>query len=201
VHRLGRGFFERPTVQVARELVGAALLSDPGGDDEVLARIVEVEAYLGTQDEASHAHRGPTPRAAIMFGVPGHLYVYLSYGIHHCANLVTEPDGRAGAVLLRAAAVERGEAVVRRRREVAGGRTPQPVERLLSGPGNLCQGLRLARGDNGIDVCDGSSRLAVLAAVEPPPLVSGPRVGINRAADAPLRFAWRSHPAVSRPPG
>ena len=103
---------------MARELVGCGLLVDGGTDQEVLARLVEVEAYLGTQDEASHAFRGPTPRAAVMFGEAGHLYVYLSYGMHACANLVTEVPGVAGAVLLRAAAVERGEENVRARREL-----------------------------------------------------------------------------------
>jgi DNA-3-methyladenine glycosylase len=99
-------------VAVARDLVGASLIADPGSPDEVRARIVEVEAYLGEDDPASHAHRGPTPRSSIMFGPPGHLYVYLSYGVHHCANVVCGADGTAAAVLLRAAAVDSGAAVV-----------------------------------------------------------------------------------------
>lgn len=201
--RLGRSFFARHTVDVARDLVGAALVADPGTDDEVVARLVEVEAYLGTADEASHAHRGPTPRARIMFGDPGHLYVYLSYGVHHCANLVTETPGVAGAVLLRAAAVESGERVVRRRRGLDGepGRGARwRTDRLLSGPGNLCRGLALHLGDNGIDVCHPRSRLTVVAGSGLAGLGAGPRVGITRARDAELRFAWPGHPAVSGPP-
>lgn len=191
---LDREWFARPTVTVARELVGCVLVVDAGSDDEVRARIVEVEAYLGTSDPASHAFRGPTPRARIMFGPAGHLYVYLSYGVHHCANLVTEPGGTAGAVLLRGAAVIAGEPVVRRRRGAAAAR-----DALLRGPGNLCRGLGLALADNGLDVCSGPGRLAVLGAEDRPPVSEGVRVGISAAADAPLRFAWRGHPAVSRP--
>src|SRR5882672_794345 len=119
---LPRAFYERPTARVARDLLGKLLVRrgapprarqgrHPGDDDSgrdgggglLLARIVEVEAYLGERDAASHARRGPTPRAAIMFGPPGHLYVYLIYGMHHCMNFVTERDGQAGAVLIRAA--------------------------------------------------------------------------------------------------
>jgi DNA-3-methyladenine glycosylase len=168
----------------------------------VRARIVEVEAYLGTEDEASHAHRGPTPRAAIMFGEPGHLYVYLSYGVHHCANLVTEVEGKAGAVLLRAAAVECGEATVRARRcrvGADGAIREQPAAALLRGPGNLCSGLGIDRTDNGIDVCLAGTRMAVLAGPATAPLAAGPRVGITRNADPLLRFAWRDDPAVSAP--
>jgi DNA-3-methyladenine glycosylase len=185
-------------VTVARELIGCSLLVDAGTAEEVRARIVEVEAYLGTDDEASHAHRGPTPRAAIMFGEPGHLYVYLSYGMHHCANLVTEVEGKAGAVLLRAAAVESGEATVRARRR-RGTTREQPATGLLRGPGNLCCGLGLDRGDNGIDVCAPGGRMAVLARRAPAPLAAGPRVGITRNADPHLRFAWSGDPAVSAP--
>ena len=90
---LPREFFARPTTRVAADLVGTRLLCDAGTDREVEALVVEVEAYLGLEDPASHAHRGPTPRAAIMFGPPGHLYVYLSYGMHFCANVVCEPEG------------------------------------------------------------------------------------------------------------
>jgi len=195
---LSRRFFARPTVEVAADLVGARLLADPGTDDEVEAVIVEVEAYLGLEDPASHAHRGPVGRAAIMFGPPGHLYVYLSYGVHFCANLVTEPAGTPGAVLLRAAAADRGEATVRRRR--AGNRRREPeIAALLRGPGNVGAGLGLTLADNGLDVCHPCSRLRVLGAAARPPLVVGPRVGIRRAAERPLRFAWAGHPAVSRP--
>ena len=103
-----REWFARPTEQVARDLIGCALVVDAGSANAVVARIVETEAYLGTSDPASHAYRGPTPRSRVMFGPAAHLYVYFTYGMHHCANVVTEPDGIAGAVLLRAASVEQG---------------------------------------------------------------------------------------------
>ena len=183
---------------VARDLVGCSLLVDAGTPAEVRARIVEVEAYLGTDDEASHAHRGPTPRAAIMFGEPGHLYVYLSYGVHHCANLVTEVEGKAGAVLLRAAAVEAGEATVRARRRTSAARE-QPAAALLRGPGNLCNGLGVDRADNGIDVCVPGTRMAVLAPSGRAPVAAGPRIGITRNPEPLLRFAWSGDPAVSAP--
>lgn len=191
--------------------------------------MVEVEAYLGPDDPASHAARGPTPRSSIMFGDPGRLYVYLSYGLHHCANVVTEAPGTAGAVLLRAAAPLAGAEVALRRRRLAprrgaakgwrerlghpageagdAGRPGATAARrigeaeLLSGPGNLCRGLGLTLADNGLDLAAGSSRLRLY-----PPLhrdraevVAGPRVGISLASALPLRFARAGHPAVSRP--
>lgn len=181
-------------MDVAHDLVGAQIVADAGSADEVRACIVEVEAYLGQEDPASHAFRGPTPRASIMFGQAGHLYVYLSYGMHHCANVVCGPDGAAAAVLLRAATVTRGEAVVRARRGPAA-----TSERLLSGPGNLCRGLAIAGGDNGADLCR-PGRLHLEARSGEAPVSSGPRVGITRAADLPLRFWWTGHPAASRAP-
>jgi DNA-3-methyladenine glycosylase len=198
---LGRDFFARPTVQVARSLLGCRLVVDRGGDAEVVATLVEVEAYLGTSDPASHAYRGPTPRAGIIFGPPGHLYVYLSYGIHHCANLVCESHGVAGAVLMRAAAVERGEEAVRSRRASALARLI-PAPELLRGPGNLCRGLGIALPDNGLDVCSPTSRVEVWepAVRSRVAVARGPRVGISAAAERPLRFAVRGHPAVSNPP-
>jgi DNA-3-methyladenine glycosylase len=191
---LAREFFARATVTVARELVGCLLLVDAGTADEVRARIVEVEAYLGVRDPASHAFRGPTPRAAIMFGEAGRLYVYFSYGMHHCANLVTERDGVAGAVLLRAASVEAGEEVVRARRGASVAR-----DGLLRGPGNLCKGLRLTLADNGLDVCTGDTRLVVVARAQRPPVMATRRIGISAGTDRPLRFLWEAHPAVSVP--
>ena len=176
---------------VARDLLNASIVADPGTADEVRARIVEVEAYLGEDDPASHAYRGPTPRSSIMFGPPGHLYVYLSYGVHYCANLVCGEVGSAAAVLLRAAALESGEPVVRARRATTPAR-----DRLLSGPGNLCRGLAITAVDNDLDVCDGGRiRLELPGGAVPVSL--GPRVGITRAADLPLRFWWTGHPAVS----
>jgi DNA-3-methyladenine glycosylase len=182
---------------VARDLVGCALVVDVGSDAAVHAVIVEVEAYLGVSDPASHAFRGPTPRAAIMFGPAGHLYVYLSYCVHYCANLVTGADGTAGAVLLRAAAVTGGEQVVRGRRGPVGA-TGTPAA-LLRGPGNLSRGLGITRADNGIDVTAADARVSVVAGSRRPPLSQGRRVGISVAAEETLRFAWRGHPAVSRP--
>jgi DNA-3-methyladenine glycosylase len=192
--RLGREWFARDTVRVARDLIGCTLLVDADGEDAVVARIVETEAYLGTTDPASHAYRGPTRRAAIMFREPGHLYVYLSYGVHHCANIVTEPDGVAGAVLLRAAAVERGDAAVRRRRGGA-----HDGAALLRGPGNLCRGLGVSLLDNGIDVCSAGARLQVVPRDEEPEVWVATRVGVSVAAGEPLRFAWKGDPAVSSP--
>ena len=177
---------------MAPELLGALIVTDAGTADEVRARIVEVEAYLGADDPASHAFRGPTPRASIMFGEPARLYVYLSYGMHHCANVVCAPPGHASAVLLRAAVVEHGEEVVQRRRGQA-----VPAPRLLSGPGNLCRGLAIAISDNGADLL-GAGRISLQGGGGAVPLSTGPRVGISRAVAVPLRFWWTGHPAVSR---
>ena len=173
--------------------MGAVIVTGAGTAAEVGARIVEVEAYRGTDDPASHAFRGPTPRASIMFGDAGHLYVYLSYGMHHCANVVCAPAGTASAVLLRAAVVEHGEDTVRARR----GGVPARAH-LLSGPGNLCKGLGLALADNDADLCAGGP-VHLEARTAGVPLQSGPRVGIRRAVDLPLRFWWAGHPAVSAP--
>lgn len=178
---------------MAPELVGAVIVTGAGTPAEVCARVVEVEAYRGRDDPASHAFRGPTPRASIMFGEPGHLYVYFSYGMHHCANVVCSPVGTASAVLLRSAVVEQGEETVRLRR----GQAPTRA-RLLSGPGNLCKGLGLAIADNGADLC-AAGPIHLEAAAPGVPLRVGPRVGIGRAVELPLRFWWAGHPAVSPP--
>jgi DNA-3-methyladenine glycosylase len=181
-------------VEVARDLVGCALLVDPGTASAVIAQIVETEAYLGTSDPASHAFRGPTPRSKVMFGPAAHLYVYFTYGMHHCANVVTEVDGIAGAVLLRAAALVEGEAtVIARRREGL------PDAALLRGPGNLCQGLGITRADDGIDLLDPESRVHIAQRSVTPPIAASTRVGLRLAKDWPLRFSWLGHPAVSRP--
>jgi DNA-3-methyladenine glycosylase len=183
-----RAFFAGAPSSVARLLIGATVVVD----GVIEAEITEVEAYGGSEDPASHAARGPTPRSAIMFGPPGVLYVYRSYGIHHCANIVTCADGVPGAVLVRAAAVVRGLAEVRRRR-------PSTLcdDRLLSGPGNLCRGLGLTLADNGLDITAADSRVALVPATGEEPVSVGPRVGISRAIDVPHRV-WRTDdPSVS----
>jgi DNA-3-methyladenine glycosylase len=179
---------------VARDLIGCALIVDAGGPDAVTARIVETEAYLGLEDPASHAFRGPTPRAAIMFGPPAHLYVYFTYGMHHCANIVTDVDGVAGAVLLRAAAVEEGlDTVAARRGEGVS------IAAMLRGPGNLCRGLGISRADNGIDLLGSASRVQVDVRAGGGAIDVSTRVGIRVAADRLLRFSAHGEAAVSRP--
>ena len=189
-----RDWFARPTTQVARDLVGCTISVDSGSPDAVVARIVETEAYLGLADPASHAFRGRTARCAVMFGPPAHLYVYFTYGMHHCANVVTEVDGVAGAVLLRAAAVHDGLDTVASRR---GGNVATAA--LLRGPGNLCRGLGISRADNGVDLLDPTSRVCIEQRIERPPIAVTTRVGVRLAADQLLRFTWQGDPAVSAP--
>jgi DNA-3-methyladenine glycosylase len=182
---LPRAFYARPTVAVARDLVGKVLVRRLGRRD-LPARIVEVEAYLGPRDAASHARHGPTPRVAVMFGPPGFLYVYFVYGMHHCMNFVTETDGVAGAVLIRAA-------------EPLGGDDP----RALRGPGKLCKGLGVTLADKGLDLTSGRAGLYVADDGAPPrALARSPRVGVDYAgpwAARHLRFYVRGHPSVSGP--
>ena len=189
-----REWFARPTEEVARDLVGCVLVVDGETSSAVVARIVETEAYLGTGDPASHAFRGPTPRSRVMFGPAAHLYVYFTYGMHHCANVVTEPEGVAGAVLIRAAAVDEGMATVAARRGDGGTEAA-----LLRGPGNLCRGLGITRADSGIDLLDPVSRIHIDQRAGTPPIAVGTRVGLRHAADRLLRFSWLGDPAVSRP--
>ncbi len=185
---LPRAFYARPTIEVAHALLGKLLVRHPPDKTGALrvARIVEVEAYLGVRDAASHARRGPTPRAAIMFGPPGFLYVYLIYGMHNCMNVVTETDGVAGAVLLRAAA------------PVAG--VPD-LKRPLTGPGKLCAGLEITRRDNGLDLTAGADFYLADDGAPPPRRATSARIGVAYAgawAARKLRFYVRGDPYVSR---
>jgi DNA-3-methyladenine glycosylase len=152
----------------------------------VSARIVETEAYLGLADEAAHAWRGRTPRTEVIFGPPGHAYVYLIYGIHDCLNIVAEPEGSPGCVLIRAVEPVAGLAEMRRRRRV------DRLESLANGPGKLTQALGITLRHNGADLTRGA--LTVQGTVrEPEPLQEfeigvSPRIGITRNVDWPLRF-------------
>jgi DNA-3-methyladenine glycosylase len=190
---LPRSFYARPADVVARELLGAVVETQTA-EGLVSVRLTEVEAYAGEGDAASHAWRGPTPRTEVMFGPPGHVYVYFTYGMHWCANLVCGVDGVAAAVLLRAGEVVVGVDLARERRG------PAPAERALaSGPANLARALGLDGAWNGDDVTRPSGRLRVRAGEAQVDIVSGPRVGITRAVEVPWRFSIAGDRHVSRP--
>jgi DNA-3-methyladenine glycosylase len=187
-------FFERPCLDVARELLGSLLVRELSPERRLVARIVELEAYLGDgTDPASHAHRGVTPRNRSMFGPAGHWYVYRSMGIHHCMNVVCEPAGRASAVLLRAAAPLEGLEEMARARGVG-----EPRE-LCSGPGKLCQALGVTLEFDGAPLGRGPLRIA---RGERPRerIVVGPRIGLSRARELPYRFFLEGDPHVTRSP-
>ncbi|WP_109508953.1 DNA-3-methyladenine glycosylase [Nocardioides speluncae] len=182
-----------PVLEVAPRLLGAVIRHS-----EVAIRLTEVEAYDGAHDPGSHAFRGRTPRNAVMFGPPGHLYVYFTYGMHHCANVVTGADGTASAVLLRAGEVVAGQEVARERRGSARDRD------LARGPARLCQALGLTLADNGVDLSSGPALLELNGGPRPPDTVrTGPRVGLRQAAERPWRFWFDGDPTVSpyRPAG
>lgn len=188
--RLLRAFFDRPTPVVARDLLGRRLVRVLDGQ-RLSGLIVEAEAYGGPDDAASHAHRR-TPRSAIMYGPPGHAYVYFIYGMYFCLNVVTEADGRPGAVLIRAIAPQEGIEIMRRHR---GG---VPDRHLADGPGKLCRALGITAGHNGLDLI-ASPELFIeegvpAAAAE---VAATPRIGVRGDADA-LGRLWRF---VWRPPG
>jgi DNA-3-methyladenine glycosylase len=209
VTRLPREFFDRPALAVAPDLLGC-VLTHVSAAGTVSAQIVEVEAYCGRADPASHAYRGQTARNAVMFGPPGHAYVYFTYGMHFCVNLVCGPAGEPSAVLLRAGRVIEGAALGAARRRPGG----QIAERdLARGPARLCQALGIDRALDGADVCAPDAALTVSrpapqtpeapeapetpASAVRPEISTGPRVGISRAADLPWRFWLAGDPSVS----
>lgn len=182
---LDEAFFARPVAEVAPALLGCVITVGAAS-----AVIVEVERYQ-QDDPASHSFRGPTPRSAVMFGPPGRLYVYRSYGIHWCANVVCEPEGSAAAVLLRAAEPVDGLAAMRERRGV------DDLRLLCSGPGRLCQALGIDGAMNATVLGAGSVRIAAGAPVGE--ILVGPRIGISVATERPWRFGVAGSPHLSRP--
>jgi len=202
VNVLPRGFFDRPATEVAPELLGY-VLEHRAAEGVVAAEIVEVEAYMGSADPPSHAFRGQTARNEVMFGKPGHAYVYFTYGMHFCVNLVCLPPGEASAVLLRAGRIVEGDdlAVMRRSGpgDAAGARR---LEQLASGPARLCQALGIARAQNGADVCDPGGVLRIgaeagFAGLARDRVAAGPRVGVSTGAQVPWRFWIAGNPSVS----
>ena len=182
---LAKAFFARSVHKVAPDLLGALLLFKGVG-----GIIAEVEAYHHT-DPAAHSFRGKTERNAVMFGPPGHAYVYRSYGIHWCLNFVCEEEGEASAVLIRAIAPTAGLGAMRRRRGVEDPRL------LCSGPGRLCQALGVTISQNGAALDRPPFELR--RASDPVEIVAGPRIGITQAAELPWRYGIAGSPVLSKP--
>jgi DNA-3-methyladenine glycosylase len=191
-------FYARETATVARELLGCLLVSTAGGE-VTSGRIVETEAYLGADDAGSHAAtRGVTKRNAVMYGPPGHAYVYFTYGNHHMLNFVTEPEGAAGAVLVRALEPLEGDEVMMRRR-LAGRRSASTlsVRDLANGPGKLTCALGVGLSNNG-EPLDGSATLSVLRLRGPTPeIATSGRIGLGSGHEAELRFYVRGNRYLS----
>ena len=191
-----RKFYARPSVEVAPDLLGSVLEHETA-DGLVAVELTEVEAYAGRSDPASHAYRGKTARNAVMFGPPGHAYVYFTYGMHFCVNVVClGEEGSASAVLLRAGRVIAGEELACARR--TRGTTAIAPRDLARGPARLCQALGIDRALDGADVCAPGSPLQVTGATLAGPGVSaGPRVGVSHGAEEPWRFWITGDPTVS----
>jgi DNA-3-methyladenine glycosylase len=173
---------------VARDCLGTVLVHGSAA-----GRIVEVEAYLGVHDRAAHAWRGLTDRTRVIFGPPGHAYVYLIYGMYECLNFVAEPEGMAGCVLIRALEPLAGLATMRRRRERV-----RRVEDLASGPGKLTLAMGITRKLNGADLVEGPLQLRRLMDEPSVEIEATPRIGITHCADWPLRFVIKGNRFVSR---
>jgi len=187
-----RSWFDRSALEVAPDLLGMTLLHDTP-DGRIAGRLVEVEAYQGPEDLAAHSSRGQTARNAVMFGPPGHLYVYLIYGLHLCANVVCGPGSKPEAVLLRAAEITAGHDLARRHRG------PVPDQRLAAGPGNLGAAFGLDRSLNGANLLVGPMRVASGSA--PERITSSRRIGVDYAGDwaaRPMRFSIADDPYRSR---
>ena len=185
---LSRDFYARPAVEVARDCLGKILVHG-----KTAGRIVETEAYLGVDDRAAHAWRGMTDRTRVIFGPPGHAYVYFIYGMYECLNFVAEPEGQAGCVLIRALEPVAGIQTMRRRRPAA-----KRIEDLASGPGKLTLALGITRKQNGADLTGSALQVRGLRAEPPIEVEVTPRVGIKHCADWPLRFLIAGNRFVSR---
>jgi DNA-3-methyladenine glycosylase len=191
--KIPRSFYMRPTLEVARRLLGLFLVRTVGST-RMVGRIVEVEGYLGSSDPASHAYRGMTNRNAVMFRPGGHLYVYFTYGMHFCCNVVTGPSGNAGAVLLRAVEPVEGVDLMRRNRDLPEGR----LEMICNGPAKLCAAFGIAREMNGTDLC--GERIWIGRQVKRPrfEIEQTPRIGITNGRHHPWRFVIADSPFLSR---
>ncbi len=188
--RIPRSFFERRSPTVARELLGARLVRVAGGA-RMAGIIIETEAYRGSRDPASHAYRGRSRRNGVMYGPPGHAYVYFTMGMHHCLNITTEPQGTAAAVLIRAVEPAEGLEEMRRNRGVG------DVHRLAAGPGNLTKAMSIDRRLNGEDIVRSGS-LFLEKGKRPRGIGCSTRVGVTAGKTAKWRYFVKGSPFVSR---
>ena len=187
-------FFDRDPRRVARELLGKLIVRKLGRQT-LIARIVETEAYLGKNDPAAHSSSGRTKRNDVIFGPPGHAYVYFIYGSHHCLNVSCLPDGEAGGVLFRAAEPIAGIEAMAQARDL----DLTNLYRLTNGPGKLTEALSITRANNGINLTDPSQILYLAADDSPPPRIkTTPRIGISKATDLKLRYLIPDNPFVSK---
>lgn len=193
-----RNFFLAAPDAVARALLGKLLIRRFQGKD-LICRITETEAYFGSADRAAHAFAGRTKRTEVLFGPPGHAYVYLIYGVHFCLNISCEPEGQAGCVLLRAGEPIVGLGTMAQLRGLPPDAKPSSY---MSGPGRLCQALGITRAEhNGLDVTDSSSTLRVSNDNFPdPPITTTTRIGIRKDADRAARFYISGNVCVSKAP-
>jgi DNA-3-methyladenine glycosylase len=186
---LPRSFYARTPIDVSRDLLGKVLVHGPAA-----GIIVETEAYLGEGDLAAHASRGITDRTRVIFGPPGHAYVYFIYGMYECLNLVAEPEGRAGCVLIRALEPLAGTELMKRRRPTA-----RKIEQIANGPGKLTLAMSITRAHNGADVTRGALTVRRPLEHRHVDIAVTPRIGITKCADLPLRFLIRNNAFVSGP--
>jgi len=193
--KLPRSFYLRPTLRIARDLLGKVLVHR-AGKTTTSGRIVECEAYLGEKDPASHAFRGKTKRNEVMFLRGGHLYVYFTYGMHYCGNVVTEREGLGRAVLIRALEPIDGLEIMCRRRRLSGksGKT----EKLTSGPAKLCEALGITGHHNGSDLLGKEVYILDAPKVAARSIRSSRRIGIKQGVGKPWRFYVRGNPFVSK---
>jgi DNA-3-methyladenine glycosylase len=194
---LARRVLDRHSTEVGPDLLGCVLEHETA-DGLVAVMLTEVEAYEGRVDPASHAYRGRTARNVVMFGPAGHAYVYFTYGMHFCVNVVCMPAGTASAVLLRAGQVVAGEELARRRRSARKGSVRRDRD-LARGPARLCQALGIDRKLDGADLCvpDSPLRLRAPGSDQKSLVRTGPRVGVREGADVPWRFWLDGEPTVS----
>jgi DNA-3-methyladenine glycosylase len=192
--KIQRSFYAQPTIQVARQLLGKYLVRNHP-DGRTVGKIVETEAYVGPHDLACHASKGRTARTEVMFGPPGHAYVYFIYGVYYCLNIVTEEVGHASAVLIRALEPIEGVELMEKRRKTSA------LRNLASGPGKLCLAMSIDKTLNGADMSRGNVLYVEDRGEAAPKIVARPRIGVDYAEkwkDKPWRFLIRGSEFVSK---